>query len=144
MADPSHQALVAQSTQGFTGLIDAFTAAGFTRKEARLWVGAWRHKDQPANLARYAQAARHLGIPVGQAIPWYWENIPANLAARYLRHRWRAAGARRVATALRHRDPSMTRDASLHAGLAFAECGHTSEETLRAIGEPNPRRGNFA
>lgn len=131
--DTALSSLKANVDRGFTALIDAFVIAGFPRKEARLWVGAWRHRDQPTDLARFALAARRLGIPVSQAIPWYWERIPAHVAVKYLLYRWRAADARRVATALRRRDPSLTRNEGLREGLAWAMSYRSGDESLAFI-----------
>ena len=130
----------------YTRLIDAFVARGFKRKEARLWVGAWRHMDDAADLARTALTFHHLQVPVGQAIPWYWEHIPPDVACGYLPYRWRAAEARRVMDALRARDPTLSRRDALAQGLVLAESGHTPAEALelithgRDIDNPDHRR----
>jgi hypothetical protein len=117
----------------FTRLVDDFVARGFKRREARLWVGAWRHIDHPEDLARAALAFHHLRVESGQAIPWYWERIEPEIAVRYLPHRWRAAEARRVMQALQQHDPNLSRRQALHLGLRWAQAGFTADETQHAI-----------
>lgn len=118
---------------GYDRLVEEFIAEGFKRKEARLWVGAWRHTDSAAVLARYALAFHHLRVDVGRAVPWYWENIPPTVAVRFLPYRWRAAEARRVAQTLRGQDPTLTRREALNLALRWAESYWTPAESQELI-----------
>lgn len=128
----------------FAGLVDDFVARGFKRKEARLWVGAWRHSDHPDDLARAARAFRQMEVESGQAIPWFWERIDPDIAVQYLPHRWRAAEARRVMQALQRHDRNLSRRQALQLGLRWAQAGFTAEDALHAISGCRDRLSNPA
>lgn len=132
-SDTALRSLKASVYRGFSALIDAFGKVTFPCGAARLRVVVRRHLGRTSDLARFALAMRTSGVPVGQAISWYRENIPAPVAVQYLRYRWRAADARRVATAICNCDPSLTRSDSLGEGLAWAESGRTGDQCLDFI-----------
>lgn len=118
---------------GYERLIDAFITRGFDRKEARLWVGAWRHVDNPATLAGHALSYRSLRVEPKQAIPWYWARIPPHLAQRFLGHRWTPTDVTQLVRVFRGIDPTLSRREALALGLRWADTDRTQPEALRLI-----------